>query len=271
MTQQVLRVSATLLLGYGLWVLVLATMASRFLYPFFQTPFTDPRFQTAEVGTADGLTLPLVYLPGTPNAPTVLILVGNAASRAHFAPLYEPFVSAGLGVALVPYRGAEGLPGTPSETLLKADALRAFDRARDVFGQRDVHVLGYSMGGGLAMHVAARREVSSVSLLAPLASACRIASRRFWVPACLVPGVDHWQAVPDVPQVHAPVLIQHGDRDRVVPDAQGRMLADALNGAGKTVTYQGRPGLDHGQIGADPETLDAVLRWIAASGDRREN
>jgi len=55
-----------------------------------------------------------------------------------------------------------------------------------------------------------------------------------------------------------PFLIQHGERDMVVPCSQSRLLAEALQKACVEVTLDVVAGADHGFRGADRETLAAL-------------
>jgi acetyl esterase/lipase len=61
-------------------------------------------------------------------------------------------------------------------------------------------------------------------------------------------------------------LIMHGDRDRTVPLAQSRLLADALTKAGGTVTLRVVPGLGHGfplsRSDVGPVTLQFFQRTL---------
>ncbi len=66
-----------------------------------------------------------------------------------------------------------------------------------------------------------------------------------------------------------PFLILHGDRDRVVPVEQSRLLADALTADGVPVTFRVVPGLGHGfpfaRADVGPVTLAFFQRQLAAA------
>lgn len=63
----------------------------------------------------------------------------------------------------------------------------------------------------------------------------------------------------------APVLLIHGDEDTVVPARQSRRMEDALDDAGKSVTYLEIDGDDHGLVsnGSRGQALEALGAFLA--------
>jgi uncharacterized protein len=249
---------------YLLWAGGLALMAPRLIYPFAQTPFRDPAFVLRDVAAADGPVLPVAFAPGDPARPVILFFMGNYGARDGFTGLLDPLVGAGFGVVAMPYRGGEGLGGRPSEAALKADALAVFDAvaAWPEARGRPLHLLGYSLGTGLALHVAAERQTAeSVLLVAPYDRLCAVAGRRTATPACLIPGVPRWDNLALAPRIGAPVLLAHGLDDQMIPPRHGRALALALAGAGRPLDLHALPGAGHNDIGDDPRLLRALAAW----------
>ena len=74
------------------------------------------------------------------------------------------------------------------------------------------------------------------------------------------PFGDHLDAgrIEDVP-ASVPLLIAHGQRDRVVPAAGSEAIAAALCDAGVPVQLQLSPGDDHGSV--QVSSADDVLDW----------
>ena len=68
-----------------------------------------------------------------------------------------------------------------------------------------------------------------------------------------------------VSDIKAPVLLVHQADDRAVPVRQSRQMRDALQAAGKAVTYAELPGSDHELMTEEPRlaTADAVLKFLA--------
>ncbi|MEU5690860.1 alpha/beta hydrolase [Actinosynnema sp. NPDC020468] len=64
---------------------------------------------------------------------------------------------------------------------------------------------------------------------------------------------------PDAP----PLLLVHGEQDRVVPFAQSRALADALVAVGASVELVPVPGADHVLLGVDPNpVVDLAVAFL---------
>jgi len=150
-------------------------------------------------------------------------------------------------VVALEYPGGGGHPGAPSEALLKAQALAAYDWL-DARGDAPIVVHGYSLGTGLAMHVAARRDVAGVLLDAPYVRMCELMTRQSAVPACWLPWVQKWDSARDVGDLSAPVQIQHGVQDQLIPLSDGQRLAAMMQRAGHDVTMTPLPNAGHTDI-----------------------
>lgn len=248
---------------YVAWAGALSLMAPRLVYPFAQTPFRDPAFAFRPVAARDGLSLPVAIAQGDPDKPVILFFMGNYGARGGFTGLLDPLVDAGFGVVAMPYRGGEGLAGPVTEATLKADALAVFDAVSgwpEVTG-RPIHLLGYSLGSGLALHVGAERQAASLALIAPYDKLCRVAAARVMVPACLIPGVPKWDNLALARQITGPVFLAHGLDDQLIPPRHGRRLAQALVRAGVPLELKVLPFAGHNDIGVDPRLLAALTGW----------
>ena len=135
-------------LAYGL---LMVWMHPRFIYPFIQEDQPLLGFTRKPMAAGDGTEITFQEAAGP--GPVLLYFMGNAGALWAFEEGLRPHVEAGRHVIALEYRGGAGLPGRPSETTLKSDALVIADYALS-FG-RPVVVQGFSMGSGLAVHVAA--------------------------------------------------------------------------------------------------------------------
>ena len=86
---------------------------------------------------------------------------------------------------------------------------------------------GESLGSGVAVELAAQRAVAALILEAPPTSVAEVAQCHFpYVPAARL-VIDRFNSLSRIGRVRAPILILHGERDRVVPVRFGRALLDA--------------------------------------------
>ncbi|QQA44499.1 alpha/beta hydrolase [Pelagovum pacificum] len=207
---------------YLIYALLASLLVPTFIYPFDQTLFQAQGFRRVEV--AD--TPPLYVHDAGPDAPVVIYFMGNIGSLQWFGPDLQMHGAAGRSIVAMTYRGGGGESGQPSESALKSDALATFDALEAVLPDHGPVILhGYSLGSGLAFHVAARREADAVLVVAPYARLCEVMAQKSWVPACRVPWVDRWQSLPDARATDEPILILHGTADELIPITQSERLA----------------------------------------------
>jgi pimeloyl-ACP methyl ester carboxylesterase len=217
------------------------------------------------VPTADGLVLDAWHAPATGPARgiTVLVLPGNAGSRADRVPLAAALAAEGLDVVLLDYRGYGGNPGSPSEEGLTTDALAAH---RYLTGNRGVAptrlvVLGESIGAAVATRLARERPVRALVLRSPFTELTDVAARQF--PFLPVRALlrDRFPVVTTVGAVAAPVTVVAGGADEIVPVEQSRAVAAA---AGSRAVEVPRARHNDPELGYGPALVDAVVR--AAGG-----
>ena len=205
------------------------------------------------LATPDGETLRLWYAEGLAGKPTVLYFQGNAGEIGDRADRFAYYQSQGLGVAFLSYRGYGDSTGSPSEAGLITDALTAFDWLMgQTIAPSRILLVGESLGTGVAVQLAAQRPVGGVALEAPYTSTADVAAGIYpWLPVRLLMK-DQFRSVDHIAQVTAPLLIQHGDADRVIPFALGQRLFAAANAPKtfETLADQGHEALFQPQIWA---------------------
>src|SRR5262249_32188833 len=100
--------------------------------------------------------------------------------------------------------------------------------ARGIAGT-DLVLYGESLGSGVAVRMANERRVGAVILEAAYTSIADVAALLFpFVPARWL-VLDRFDNLAHVHDLSAPVLIIHGERDRLVPVALGRALYSAAS------------------------------------------
>lgn len=154
---------------YLAYAALMVALHPQFIYPFGADPFENSAFRQEIVSDRD---VTLAVAQGDDDL-AVLFFMGNGGSLAYFTYSLDAHQSAGRTLVAVEYRGGGGIAGKPSEAGLKADALAAYDwLAAQHDGPIAVH--GFSLGTGLALHVAASRTVEAVMLDAPYTTLCEL-------------------------------------------------------------------------------------------------
>jgi fermentation-respiration switch protein FrsA (DUF1100 family) len=189
-------------------------------------PLVEAGFREITLNTEDGLSLLAWYRPPNSGAPVIAYFHGNGGHLGYRSNRMMRFAEAGFGVLLLEYRGYGGNPGSPSETGFYTDAAAALDflsRQQGVPSTRLV-LYGESLGSGIAAHMAAGREIAALILEAPFTRLSDAASYHYpYVPVSLLLH-DRFDTLAAIGRVKAPILVMHGERDRVVPVRFGHAL-----------------------------------------------
>ena len=166
-----------------------------------------------------------------PGMPTMLYLHGNNCNLSNRRERTSRFARDGYGLMMPSFRGYGLSTGSPSERNNVNDALMAYDalRQRNV-AAKDIIVYGESLGTGVAVQVAALREVGALVLEAPYTSLSDLVRHRLrFIPAYTFLK-DEFNSVEHIKKVKAPLLIVHSLGDEVIPIAFGRWLFEAASG-----------------------------------------
>lgn len=141
-----------------------------------------------------------------------------------------------------------------------------------------IGVLGYSLGGQVALLTGARSSrikaivayfpVTDIERWGETTSNSRI--RDFYIPQ--VCGFGYWKSpVHMADQIHAPVLLIHGDRDTQVPSEQSLRMQEALRKVNRRVELLVIDGGDHGFTGDQNEQAwSSATKFFSTHMESRE-
>src|SRR2546429_511779 len=234
------------LIGLGLAYLVLLLLAWRFqdrlAFPAPRAELPDPKRVGVENGervelvSGDGTKLVGWYLapkkpepsPTSPAFPGLLWFYGNGETVAAIWPIVREFQPPGAALLVVDYPGYGGSGGRATEAALyaAAEAGYALLATRPGVDPHRIFVYGRSLGSAVAIYTAAHRPVAGLILESPFTSAAAMAKHHYrLVPRFLLHlSLDN---LTTVKLVHCPILLFHGDADRLVPGAMGMAVAAA--------------------------------------------
>jgi pimeloyl-ACP methyl ester carboxylesterase len=234
MKRWLLRLAVGLVGLYALTCVLARLSYRRFVYPApLPGASAGGAGEALVLHAADGQTAHAIWFAPPPGARVVAYFHGNGETAEANVPLALDLVSRGFGVLLVEYRGyGASASGSPSESGLYLDAHAALDEAaRRGAGSDRIALWGTSLGTGVAAEMARRGRGSSLVLVAPYASLVDAAASHVgWLPMSLVVP-DRFATLEKAPSLRLPTLVAHGDRDDVIPFAQGRSVANAIAGA----------------------------------------
>jgi fermentation-respiration switch protein FrsA (DUF1100 family) len=166
-----------------------------------------------------------------------------------------------VSILVFDYSGYGRSTGTPSEENVLADAraARRWLAARTNVREKDIVLVGRSLGGGVVVDLAAGDGARGLVLESTFSSLPDTAAGHF--PLLPVRGLmrTRLDSVAKVPNYHGPLLQTHGDADRIVPIALGRKLFDAANEPKQFVSV---PGGGHNDGPPSREYLAALDRFL---------
>ena len=261
----ILRIFIGLVLAYVGLVILAWRFQERLAFPAPRAPLPDPKRagvangEEVEVTTADGTKLVGWYLastilhqPSKPSQPSqpaagLLWFYGNGETIAAIWPIVREFQPPGTAVLVVDYPGYGGSAGRATEAGLygAADAAYAALVARPDIDPGRIYVYGRSLGTAAATWVGAHHRVAGVILESPFTSAAAMARQHYAVLPRFILRLS-LDNLGRMRQIRCPVLVLHGDADRLVPTAMGRDVAAAaagpvelvlIHGAGHNGTY----------------------------------
>src|SRR5947207_2587716 len=166
-----------------------------------------------------------------PTSPALLWFYGNGETVAAIWPIVREFQPPGTALLVVDYPGYGGSGGRATEAALyaAAEAGYALLATRPGVDPHRIFVYGRSLGSAVAIYTAAHRPVAGLILESPFTSAAAMAKHHYrLVPRFLLHlSLDN---LTTVKLVHCPILLFHGDADRLVPGAMGMAVAAAAPG-----------------------------------------
>ncbi len=270
-----IRPMLKIVVAFALALLVLRLLLPRIERRLVFVPSREWAVEPRELGleaqeltftAEDGTRLSGLWFEASEPQGVLLYAHGNAGNLSHRIPDAEVWRRGlGLSVLLFDYRGYGRSQGVPDESGILQDTLAAYEEAVRLGGEIPL-VGGRSLGTVPAIHVAVEREVRGLLLDSPMASAARMAPRVLPIPGIgrlLTIELDN---VGKIGRVRCPVLILHGELDRVIPIEQGREVHQAARQA----TFVTLADIGHNE----PRTTSEILSHFGdfvASLERRQS
>ena len=166
----------------------------------------------------------------TAAAPVLLYLHGARYNVTGSAPRIRRMQELGFSVLAIDYRGfGKSTQALPSEASAAEDARAAWDWLAEKYPDRPRYIFGHSLGGpiaiGLAADVTDERGTIVEGTFTSIADVVST-SQWGWMPLSLL-ITQRFEAVHKVGKIGSPLLVVHGEEDRMIQPALGRKLFEA--------------------------------------------
>jgi uncharacterized protein len=221
-------------------------------------PCEDAWFQAA-----DGTRLHGWYVPHDHPRAVFLYCHGNAGNITHRAEILDRLHhDVGAAVLIFDYRGYGRSEGKPNESgiLQDARAARAWLAQREGIAEKDIVLMGQSLGGAVAVDLAARDGAKALILESTFTSLPDVASYHYGGLPLRYLLRTRLDSAAKIGDYHGPLLQTHGDADTIVPHEMGRRLFEAANEPKEFVTIKGR---DHNDL-MDADYYRRLSRFLDA-------
>ena len=222
----------------------------------------DRRAYPFDLATADGTRVRAWWCPVPGAVEAVLYCHGNAGDLSDRAePVAKVMDELGQSVLVFDYPGFGHSGGRPSEAGCYAAADAAYDwLAACCVAPDRITLVGVSLGGGVAVDLAARRPARALVLVKTFTSVPDVAAHLL-LGLPVQPLVrTRFDSLAKIGRCRQPVLVASGTADHLIPYRHGEQLAAA---AGGPVRFHPLPGSDHD----DPLTADFFAALRSYLGD----
>lgn len=232
------------------------------VYPYGDWKPQGLRFEDARFEAADGTRLHGWYVPKENAKAAVLFCHGNGGNITHRVPILRILHDrVGVSVLIFDYRGYGRSEGKPNEkgVLEDARAARAWLAAREKIPETDVVLMGESLGGAVAVDLAAYDGARALILESTFSSLPDVAAYHYPILPAHWAMRTRFNSADKIGRYHGPLFQSHGDADTIVPLQFGERLFAAANEPKQFLLV---PGHDHNDL-MPAEVFDAIAEFVA--------
>ena len=201
----------------------------------------DQEFEELNLSSYDGTVLNSLLFKTTNPKGLIFYLHGNGGCLSSWGEVASTYTGLNYDVFLLDYRGYGKSDGAiSSEKQLSLDVQVVYDELKKKYAEDQIIVLGYSLGTGLAVKLAAANNPNLLILQAPFFSLKNIILRRcYWtIPPFILKYKFETNRYIDTCKM--PIVLFHGVDDEVIPYKSSLMLQAQLKPNDLLITLHGQ-------------------------------
>ncbi|MCI5061271.1 MAG: alpha/beta hydrolase [Alphaproteobacteria bacterium] len=228
---------------YTLLILYVAAAATLFLLqrqlmyfpnmaPEINETFKPDFVQKIEITTASNHKIKSWFIaPQDNNQDIIIWFHGNASDYKNTLPLTYKYIDKRYGVFLAEYPGYAGNPGKPTEDTFYDSARSSMNwLIAKGYSAKNIILYGQSIGSGPATQMAVEfPDVKALILEAPFSSALNLAQKRFFFLPVKYLMHDKYENDKKISGIKTPLMIVHGEQDRIIPATHSETLIELSN------------------------------------------
>ena len=161
---------------------------------------------------------------------TILFLHGNAGTLEDRIHKINHFKDVNVNFLIIAWRGFSGNNGYPSEKGIYEDARSAVRWLKNKgIVEKNIIIYGESLGTGAAVEIAQNNNFAGVILESPFTSMIDAGKTKYpFFPVRLLLK-DKYESDKKIKNIKSPILIMHGEVDRIVPFWMGKKMYKLAN------------------------------------------
>jgi pimeloyl-ACP methyl ester carboxylesterase len=179
-----------------------------------------------KITTRSGRKISTVYLSNPEAEYTILFSHGNAEDIGTGQDFMNEVRRRGFNILAYDYQGYGTSEGKPTEKNTYDDISAAYEYLTQTLKTPPERIIiyGRSIGSGPSVWLAERKPAGGLILEGAFTSAVRVA-----LPVQILP-FDIYNNLGRIDNVHCPILMIHGRKDRVIPFSHGQQLFEKIKG-----------------------------------------
>ena len=190
---------------------------------------------------------------------TILFFHGNAGSLENRTYKLNHFKDLNVNFLIIAWRGFSGNVGKPNEAGLYRDAAGAIKWLKSKgIAEKNIILYGESLGTGVAIEIAQNKNYAGIILESPFTSMINVGKKHYpFFPVSFLLK-DKFESYKKITNISVPILIIHGEIDKIVPFAMGQKMYELAN---EPKFFYSQEYGDH-MIEYDEKLLSALKKFI---------
>ena len=167
---------------------------------------------------------------GDKDLPLLIYFHGNSFHIGDRAHRIEKYIDQNWNIILVSWRGFGGNKGKPTEQGLYEDARSAIKWLIEKgILEENIIIYGESLGTGIATEIAQNKKYAGVILESPFTSMVAAAKSKYPIFPVKLLLKDKYESDKKIKNIKSPILIMHGEVDKIVPFWMGKKMFELAN------------------------------------------